>query len=58
MIIPTKTLGNDNASASNLDNSDAYEHFSLDDEELLEKAKNKLGFFATTLLYFKKELTE
>jgi hypothetical protein len=30
----------------------------MDDEELLQKAKNKLGFFAKTLIYFKKQLTE
>jgi hypothetical protein len=38
--------------------SEIEEVYTLDDEELLEKAKAKLGFFASTLIYLKKEFTE
>ena len=38
--------------------SEIEEVYSLDDEELLEKAKAKLGFFASTLIFIKKEFTE
>ena len=34
------------------------EVYSLDDEELMEKAKAKLGFLASTLIFIKKEFTE
>ena len=38
--------------------SEHEEVYSLDDEDLLEKTKAKLGFFASTLIYLKKEFTE
>jgi hypothetical protein len=38
--------------------SEIEEIYTIDDEELLERAKAKLGFFASTLIYLKKEFTE
>jgi len=55
-------LGQDKISSDRVslphNTSEIEEAYSLDDEELLEKAKAKLGFFASTLIYIKKEFTE
>lgn len=45
---------NDKPDPSSISDDNEEGAYSINDEELLEKAKKKLGFFAKTLIYFKK----